>query len=231
MKQNVLPRRCLLCSPGPAIGGIRMTIYEYGDCSSKTVLIQPIGDHELESVSNEISFISSSTDRSFSLIAVKTDDWNNDLSPWKAPAVFADHAFEGNAVSTLQQIIALCGDPDKQYFIGGYSLAGLFALWAVSQTHIFKGAAVASPSVWFPHFTEYMKQTEIKSPLVYLSLGDKEHKTRDRTLAAVRNNICQIYSHLESKGVKCILEWNQGNHFKEADLRSAKAFSWLLNNQ
>ena len=32
-----------------------------------------------------------------------------------------------------------------------------------------------------------------------------------------------------SNGVDCILEWNQGNHFKDADLRTAKAFSWVLN--
>ena len=28
---------------------------------------------------------------------------------------------------------------------------------------------------------------------------------------------------------KCTLEMNQGNHFKEPDIRTAKGFAWLLN--
>jgi len=35
---------------------------------------------------------------------------------------------------------------------------------------------------------------------------------------------------LSKQGLKCILEWNEGNHFKDPDVRTAKAFSWLINN-
>ena len=31
--------------------------------------------------------------------------------------------------------------------------------------------------------------------------------------------------------IKLVLEWNQGNHFKEAGERTAKAFSWVIINQ
>ena len=34
---------------------------------------------------------------------------------------------------------------------------------------------------------------------------------------------------LLSQGTDCVLEWNEGNHFKEPDLRTAKGFAWLLN--
>jgi hypothetical protein len=30
---------------------------------------------------------------------------------------------------------------------------------------------------------------------------------------------------------ECILEMNQGNHFKEPDLRTAKGFAWLLKKE
>ena len=32
-------------------------------------------------------------------------------------------------------------------------------------------------------------------------------------------------------GADCILEWNKENHFKEPDLRMAKAFAWLMNRE
>ena len=62
-------------------------IYELGDPRSDIVLIQPVDDHDLEGIENEVSLIAGSCDKSFRLIAVKVDNWNTDLSPWKAPAV------------------------------------------------------------------------------------------------------------------------------------------------
>ena len=35
-------------------------------------------------------------------------------------------------------------------YLGGYSLAGFFSLWAAYQTDRFAGVAAVSPSVWFP---------------------------------------------------------------------------------
>lgn len=37
-----------------------------------------------------------------------------------------------------------CTDKDRTYIIGGYSLAGLFALWAAYQTDVFCAVAAAS---------------------------------------------------------------------------------------
>ena len=48
---------------------------------------------------------------------------------------------------TLRAILPLCADGAKTYHIGGYSLAGLFALWAAYRTDAFSGTAAASPSV------------------------------------------------------------------------------------
>ena len=115
------------------------------------------------------------------------------------------------------------------YFIGGYSLAGLFALWAAYQTDAFFGVAAASPSVWFPGFAEYMRQNRIQSNAVYLSLGNREEKTHNPVMATVRDRIQEAHALVKAQGVNCFLEWNEGNHFKEPDLRTAKAFLWVLN--
>ena len=33
---------------------------------------------------------------------------------------------------------------------------------------------------------------------------------------------------LQEEGKNCILEWNEGNHFKNPDLRTARAFAWTI---
>ena len=206
-----------------------MKTFEYGNPASDIVLIQPVDDHDLALIENEIAAIVDHSDKDFRLIAVKVDDWNTDLSPWKAPAVFGKDDFGGRAKNALASILPLCEDMNKTYLIGGYSLAGLFALWAAYQTDVFKGVAAASPSVWFPDFENYVFQNSIQTESVYLSLGDKEEKTRNPVVAQVGNAIRSIYHHLSDSIIDCTLEWNQGNHFKDADIRTAKAFAWLLN--
>ena len=153
-----------------------MKLYEFGDVNADTVFIQPVDDHDLSGIENEVALIAANCGKSFRLIAVKIDNWNTDLSPWKAPAVFGKDDFGGGAEETLAGILKLCSDVSKTYYIGGYSLAGLFALWAAYRTDVFKGVAVASPSMWFPGFADYMNENEIKTGAVYLSLGDKEEK-------------------------------------------------------
>lgn len=204
------------------------TTFEYGDPAAAVVLIQPVDDHDLAFLENEVALIKGMTDVKFRLLAVKVDSWNSALSPWQAPAVFGKDDFAGNAEKTLEYILTLCSDTGKTYHLGGYSLAGLFALWAGCQTDAFRGVAAASPSVWFPGFTDYLKDHKMKSKALYLSLGDKEPKTRNPVMASVGDKILETHRLLEAQGVPCTLEWNQGNHFKDADKRTAKAFAWVM---
>lgn len=139
-----------------------MEISEFGNKGAQVVLIQSVGDHESDLIENEIALIRDNTEISFKLIALKINDWNRELSPWKAPAVFDKEDFGDSAASTLNEIMKYCNDDTKTYYIGGYSLAGLFALWASYQTDLFRGVAAASPSIWFPGFTDYMKDHSIK---------------------------------------------------------------------
>lgn len=200
----------------------------YGDPDAPTVLIQMVDDHDLEGMESEVAEIRKLTEKRFYLIAVKVQNWNNDLSPWNAPAVFGKGAFGAGAADTLGEVLKLCADREKIRIIGGYSLAGLFALWSVYQTGVFAAAAAASPSVWFPGFVEYMKELRLRAGSVYLSLGDKEEKTRNPLMAAVGSRIREAHELLKSQGVDTVLEWNPGNHFRDADIRTAKAFAWAM---
>ena len=205
-----------------------MERFEYGSPDARAVLIQPVDEHDLAFIESEVSLIREKAPADFRLIAVKVGDWNRDLSPWEAPAVFGREDFGDGAADTLAEILNLCGDRTRNYYLGGYSLAGLFALWAAGQTDAFRGIAAASPSVWFPGFMEYLVAHPPRSPRFYLSLGDREEKTRNPVMAAVGNRIRTAEALLQAHGIDCILEWNKGNHFRDADRRTAKAFSWVL---
>ena len=201
---------------------------DFGNIYSKYVLVQPVDEYELSTIESEVRLIKELSGKDFMLKAFPVNDWNNDLSPWNAPPVFGKNGFGDGAAKTLNQILQHCGGRSKTYFIGGYSLAGLFSLWAAFQTDLFEGVAAASPSVWFPGFSDFVKANNISCGSVYLSLGDREEQTRNPVMATVGDRIRDIHETLSERGVECVLEMNEGNHFKDADLRTAKAFSWLL---
>ena len=206
-----------------------METYLFGSESAPNVLIQPVDSHDLEGIENEVKTISELTNADFRMIAVRVPDWNRDLSPWTAPAVFGKESFGDGAGDFLEGILPLCPD-GKTCYIGGYSLAGLFALWAAYRTGRFAGVAAASPSVWFPGFTDFMQANRIQSKAVYLSLGDREEKAKNPVTAAVGSRIREAEGILKAQGIPCTLEWNPGNHFRDADIRTAKAFAWVLNH-
>jgi len=200
-----------------------------GNPDASVVLLQPVDEHDLAGIENETAEIRRLSPTDFCLIALQIDNWNAELSPWPAPAVFGREDFGDGAADTLKIVLQYCADLHKTYFLGGYSLAGLFALWAACQTDVFRGAAAASPSVWFPGFMDYLRENTIRSGSVYLSLGDREEKTRNPVMATVGERIRETQELLIAQGVDSVLEWNRGNHFQDADLRTARAFAWLLN--
>ena len=208
----------------------------YGADCAEYLLLQMTDEHELQRMDSEAATIAQSAHH-FLFAAIPVESWNDALSPWEAPAVWGKQGFGGKAGETLcfltEQIIPSL----KQQFdlsesvkiiLGGYSLAGLFALWASTQTKLFYGIAAASPSVWFPGWMEFEQRHPMQAQHIYLSLGDKEERTKNTIMAAVGDNIRTLHSRLTERGADCTLEWNSGGHFKDADLRTAKAFRWTM---
>lgn len=216
------------------------TCFLYHDAAATHLLIQPVDEHDLEVLDQEVDIIGNQSSTPFSLIALLIEDWNRELTPWVAPAVFGKIPFGDGASNTLAFIteqllpkIAADGiyDVSMKLLMGGYSLAGLFALWSAYQTDLFDGIAAASPSVWFPKWIDYATEKRPLANSVYLSLGDKEEKAKNPVMAQVGNAIRKQHEMLKEQEVNTILEWNAGNHFVDSDKRMAKGFAWLLNNQ
>ena len=208
----------------------------YGEAHAEYLLLQMTGEHELQSMESEVTAIAQSAPH-FLFAAIPVESWNDALSPWEAPAVWGKESFGGDAADTLHFLTEQVIPTLKQRFalpenvriiLGGYSMAGLFALWASTQTNLFYGVAAASPSVWFPGWMEFERQRPIQAQRIYLSLGDKEERTKNIVMAVVGDNIRNLHSQLIARGADCTLEWNSGGHFKDADMRTAKAFRWMM---
>ena len=114
--------------------------------------------------------------------------------------------------------------------LGGYSLGGLFSLWAGSESDCFTAIAAMSPSVWIAGWQDYARQHPVKTHSVYLSLGDREEHTRNKAIAQVGNNIRWEHEHLRQTldSSHTMLEWNTGNHFVDGARRTAKGFAWCI---
>lgn len=175
----------------------------------------------------------------FTLVAISNLDWNRDMAPWDSPAVFKNgEPFTGGADNYLRLLVEeimpeakkeLPGPPAWRG-IAGYSLAGLFALYAVYQTDVFSRAGCMSGSLWFPGFKEYICSHEPKRrpDRIYFSLGDKEAKTRNPVLKTVQENTEEIRAFYQSKGIDTEFQLNAGNHFAHGIEWTAAGIQWLL---
>ena len=147
----------------------------YGADCAEYLLLQMTDEHELQRMDNEVAAIAQGAAHPFLFAAVPVESWNDELSPWEAPAVWGKESFGGDAADTLHFLTEQVIPTLKQRFalpenvriiLGGYSLAGLFALWASTQTALFSGVAAASPFVWFPGWMKFEQQHPIQAQRV-----------------------------------------------------------------
>lgn len=168
----------------------------------------------------------------FTLVAISNLDWNHDMVPWDSPPAFKNaEPCTGGADDYLRLLIEeiipttekeIAGAPCWRG-IAGYSLAGLFALYAIYQTDLFFRVGSMSGSLWFPGMKEY-----IWPDCIYFSLGDKEAKTRNSVLKTVQENTEEIQAFYQSKGIDTVFRLNPGNHFVQGIKRTVAGIQWLL---
>lgn len=195
-----------------------------------------------------------------SLVNIGVDLWEENFSPWCAPRVFAKGPnFGDGAQKTLDTLInqvipwaeSELTEPPAYRALVGYSLAGLFSLWAGVSPQVARGCqpgtatgsagapaatfqriGAVSGSFWFPDLLDYVDQ-QLSGGVVglthaYLSLGDREARTPNPQIMHVRENAELLASKLQNAGIISTFELNRGNHFQNVEGRMQKALNWLV---
>ena len=129
----------------------------YGEAHAEYLLLQMTGEHELQSMDDEVAAIAQSTHQ-FLFAAIPVENWNDCTFSLGSPCCVGKARVrrQGCGYPALSDgaghshTEAAASSPGKcQIILGGYSLAGLFALWASTQTNLFYGIAAAPPRCGF----------------------------------------------------------------------------------
>ncbi len=174
-----------------------------------------------------------------SLVVISGLDWNHDMAPWAVPPISKeDTACTPGADAYLkllsEEILPraeedLPGEPAWRG-LTGYSLAGLFAIYAIYHTDLFSRIGSMSGSLWFPGFPEYAMEHEMvrRPDHIYLSLGDLESRAGNAFLRPVQPNTEKLAAWFQSLQIDTLFELNPGNHFIDPVQRTARGIHWLL---
>ncbi|AZV57885.1 alpha/beta hydrolase-fold protein [Clostridium sp. AWRP] len=202
------------------------------------------GDNNIEEMLNSIESHFDVDCSAFILISIESKNWNNDFSPWPAPALSKNREdFSGGAYEYLSNLTKLIKpfidthyrtktQPENTVLIG-YSLGGLATLYSLYLSETFGKVGSLSGSLWYDGWIEFMSSN---SPIntaakIYLSLGKSEERSRNQRMAKVGDCTKKTFSILSKQLVSTqniTLEWNNGGHFTEISKRFSKALLWLM---
>ena len=172
------------------------------------------------------------------IVTVPVADWNDSLTPWPAPGLYrGEPDFGGNAARTLadlrDRVIPFiereAGLHPRKRAICGYSLGGLFALYAFTHCEHFDACACLSGSVWYGGWVEHLRTLEFdgNGRFAYLSIGTKEKRAALATLKRVQDNMAQCASILRERDCEVEYAIGPGNHMSFIPERFAAGLAAL----
>lgn len=189
---------------------------------------------------NELIAGLAAVEKPFLLAGFESDDWNREFSPWPASGISKKSGpFLGEGRASLSWMLeSFIAEIEASYNILknekgllGYSLAGMFSLWAMTESAEFNSCASCSGSLWYEGWLDYAAGKKLPtSSIVYLSLGQDEELTKNPVLSRV-GDVTRSYAQIlgEAENIKrTTLAWSQGGHFKDVEKRQAAALKWLL---
>ena len=176
---------------------------------------------------------------SFPLLCINNLNWQKDMCPWDSPALIKNEKdFIGGADEYLfllekeiiPRAVEILGEEPTYYALAGYSLAGLFALYAGYRSSLFSRIASVSGSLWYPDFVSFAKEKKMlsRAERLYLSLGTEEARTMHAVLSTIERKTRELVEHYQSSGYCVNFEQNPGNHFCEVEQRIEKGIRWIM---
>lgn len=177
----------------------------------------------------------------FQLLSVSQLAWDEDLSPWPEPPTVSDSDhFTGGAKAYCDWLHAEVLPYARKQMgrisytaIAGYSMGGLFAVYAPYVSDDYERSICVSGSLWYPGFLEYAMTTPFcrKPEAVYFSIGNQESRTKHPALSTTQPNMEKLSQYYSTLGIDTTFELNPGNHYQDAAARIAKGLIWTLRQQ
>lgn len=174
---------------------------------------------------------------SCNVITVPVADWAASLTPWPAKSPWRGSSdFGGRADETLSELLQAIprleadrGLHPARRAICGYSLGGLFSLFAFVRTDLFAACGGLSASVWYEGWVEWLGNLcfDAHGHYAYLSVGSREKNARQPILRTVEDRMAACADILRENGceVDCVV--GPGTHFQHVDERVADGIAAL----
>ena len=164
------------------------------------------------------------------MVSVPVDDWGAKLTPWPAPALYRGETdYAGEAGQTLAWLTAdvvpqaerETGLAPSTRAIAGYSLAGLFSLYAFLHDDSWAAVGCLSGSLWYEDWLDHVEGLEFSTAgrYAFLSLGSKERRAPRPQLKQVQDRTEACIELMRSRGLETDFVLNPGGHLTGINLR------------
>ncbi len=161
--------------------------------------------------------------------SVPVADWGDALTPWPAPALRpGEKDFGGCADRTLALLADALDQAPGPHAVCGYSLGGLFALYAFVREPRLAACACLSGSVWYERWVDWLRENApvCDGRYAYLSAGKKE-KRAGLPFRHVEEDLTACADILRAHGCTVDVALGPGSHMQHVTERLAAGLTAL----
>lgn len=163
--------------------------------------------------------------RPCTLVTIPVRDWGDALTPWPAAGLYREEPdFGGHASATLSELLEKTipsledtwGLSPSARAICGYSLGGLFSLYAFTHCDAFVACGCLSGSVWYEGWVDYLRKREldVAGRFAFLSVGTKEKRGGNPLMRTVQRCMEACTDILRDHGCEVQYVTGPGNHLQ-----------------
>lgn len=160
---------------------------------------------------------------------VPVPKWEDALTPWPAPALRpGEKDFGGRAEVTLAALSREVSAADGPCAICGYSLGGLFALYAFVREPRLAACACLSGSVWYEGWVDWLRANapDCAGRHAFFSVGRKERRA-GLPFRHVEGDLAACADILREHGCGVDVSLGPGGHMQHVEERLAAGLAWL----
>lgn len=159
------------------------------------------------------------------VVKVPVRAWGENLTPWPAPGLHqGDPDFGGGAPGTLRELVETTAPALESRFglaparraVCGYSLGGLFVLYAFTRLPYFSSCACLSGSLWYEGWLDYFRSLAFDGSgrYAFFSIGKRECKAGPRIMRSVQDDMEACAQVCRERGCAVDVTVGPGNHMQ-----------------